>query len=72
MAVALEVATKIARNAPLVVQAIKNISRSVLPKSSTELYYPQHVALDRIARSADKEEGVASFRERRPPKFTGR
>jgi len=72
LAVALEVAAKIARNAPLVVQAMKNISRSVLPKSSTELYYPQRVILDRIAQSADLQEGVASFREKRPPKFTGR
>ncbi len=71
-AVALEVAAKIARNAPLVIQAMKNISRSVLPKSSTEQYYPQRVMLDRIAHSADLQEGVASFREKRPPKFTGR
>jgi len=71
-AVALEIATKIAANAPLVVTAMKNISRSVLPKSSTELYYPQRVMLDGIAQSDDIKEGVASFKEKRPPKFTGR
>lgn len=71
-AVAMELATKIARNAPLVVQAMKSISRSVLPKSSTEQYYPQRVMLDRIAQSEDLQEGVASFRDKRPPRFTGR
>lgn len=71
MAVALEIAAKIAGNAPLVVQAMKSIARSTLPKSSTELYYPQRVMLDGIANSADIKEGVASFREKRPPRFTG-
>jgi enoyl-CoA hydratase len=71
MAVALEIAAKIAANAPLVVQAMKSIARSTLPKSSTELYYPQRVMLDGIANSADIKEGVASFREKRPPRFTG-
>ncbi|MEA3247318.1 MAG: enoyl-CoA hydratase-related protein, partial [Gemmatimonadota bacterium] len=68
---ALEIAAKIAANAPLVVQAMKSIARSTLPKSSTELYYPQRVMLDGIANSADIKEGVASFREKRPPRFTG-
>jgi len=70
--VALEIATKIAANAPLVVQAMKNIARSVLPKSSTEQYYPQRVMLDGIVHSDDIKEGVASFKEKRPPRFTGR
>lgn len=71
-AAAMETATKIAGNAPLVVQAMKSIARSTLPKSSTELYYPQRVMLDGIANSADMKEGVASFREKRPPRFTGK
>ncbi|MCJ0762575.1 enoyl-CoA hydratase/isomerase family protein [Variovorax terrae] len=72
MKVALEIAAKIAANAPLVVQAMKSIARSTLPKSSTEQYYPQRVMLDGIANSADIKEGVASFREKRPPRFTGK
>lgn len=72
MAAALETATKIARNAPLVVQAIKSIARGTLPTSPAEPYLRQRVMLDAIAQSADLQEGVAAFREKRPAQFTGR
>jgi len=70
--VALEVARKIAANAPLVVQAMKSIARSTLVPSSTERYYPQREMLEGIAKSDDIKEGVASFKEKRAPRFTGR
>lgn len=70
--VALQVAAKIAANAPLVIQAMKSIARSTLVPSATERYYPQRELLEGIARSADLQEGVASFKEKRPPRFTGR
>lgn len=72
LAVAMELAAKIAANAPLVVQAMKSIARRTLPSSPTELYYPERRMLDGIANSEDIEEGVASFKEKRPPRFTGR
>lgn len=72
MTVALELATKIANNAPLVVQAMKSIASGTLPVSPTAQHYPQRMMLDRIASSEDIKEGVASFKEKRPPKFTGR
>ena len=72
LATAMEVATRIAANAPLVVQAMKSIARRTLPASPTELYYPQRRLLDGIAHSDDIKEGVASFKEKRAPRFTGR
>lgn len=72
MAAAMELAAKIAANAPLVVQAMKSIARNTLPLSPTERYYPQRQMLDGIAHSEDIREGVASFLEKRPPRFTGR
>ena len=72
MNAALELAAKIAANAPLVVQAMKSIAIGTLPASPTERYYPQRRMLDRIASSADQKEGVASFKEKRAPNFSGR
>ncbi|MET4576386.1 enoyl-CoA hydratase/isomerase family protein [Ottowia thiooxydans] len=71
MTSALELAGKIARNAPLVVQAMKSIAAGTLPVSPSAQHYPQRAMLDRIASSNDVKEGVASFKEKRAPKFTG-
>ena len=69
---AMKIAAKIAANAPLVVQAMKSIALGTLPASPTALYYPQRRMLDAIASSADQKEGVASFKEKRAPRFAGR
>lgn len=69
---AMGLAAKIAGNAPLVIQAMKSIARNTLPLSPTERYYPQRRMLDGIANSEDIREGVASFLEKRPARFTGR
>lgn len=72
LAQAMELARRIAANAPLVVQAMKSIARGTLPPSPTERYYPQRRLLDGIASSQDLQEGVASFKEKRAPRFQGR
>ena len=69
---AMSLATKIAGNAPLVVQAMKSIALGTLPPSPTALYYPQRRMLDTISSSTDLKEGIASFKEKRAPRFAGR
>lgn len=70
--VALELARKIAANAPLVVRAMKHLALKTLPVSPMDEFYPQKRILDAIAKSQDAEEGVRAFNEKRIPKFTGR
>ncbi|CAG9170495.1 Carnitinyl-CoA dehydratase [Cupriavidus laharis] len=68
---ALTLATRIARNAPLAVQAIKKLSRQTphLGESDaqqlTELYWGV------LRDTADRLEGRQAFAEKRPPRYTG-
>lgn len=71
LASALETARKIAANAPLVVRTMKAIAQDTLPLPPAARFYPLRARLDRIAQSDDIREGVQSFKEKRPPRFTG-
>ncbi len=69
---ALEVAHKVAGNAPLVVQAMKAIALSAVTKGPMEQNFHINRKIERIMASEDGKEGLASFRERRGAKFQGR
>ena len=65
-------ATRIAANAPLSLQAVKRAARA-----ADDVPLSAGLALERslwsaLAKTADRAEGRAAFRERRPPKFSGR
>lgn len=68
---AMEVAERIAMNAPLVIQSMKAIAMQTLPKGPIESNFVQQQMLDAIRRSADAKEGIAALREARPPQFKG-
>lgn len=71
LAAARDYAQRIAANAPLVVQALKQLGDETLPKGPLEGLTRVRRLLDRVNSSADKDEGVAAFKEKRKPKFKG-
>ncbi len=70
--VAGEMATRIAANAPLVVQTMKRLVRLGEPRNPIEQAGVVDRLLADIRGSEDEAEGRAAFREKRPPKFNGR
>ncbi len=67
----LEVASEIARNAPLAVRAIKGTLRLGLADRVREICEREAAEQFRLSATSDAKEGMASVAERRPGQFTG-
>ncbi len=69
---ALDYARKLADNAPLVLAQLKRFIGRTLPKGPSELAGIARREVDTVSNSADLTEGIAAFRQKRPPHFQGR
>jgi enoyl-CoA hydratase/carnithine racemase len=69
---ALRWAERIAANAPLAVRAMKRLYRHGLSEDFEAHSHHVLMQLFLLFRSDDVQEGMASFLERRPPRFAGR
>ena len=69
---ALEVAARIADNAPLVTQAMKALAMSTVTKGPMESNFRINQLIAGIFASQDGQEGFAAFRERRKAQFKGK
>jgi enoyl-CoA hydratase len=70
--VALELAERIARNAPLALAASKRLVRESWGMTDDAFWPYQQPILDQIFGSSDAIEGATAFAEKRPPNWTGR
>ncbi len=71
--VAMEQAQTLAASAPLVLATLKRfVNQHVLPKSPSEAMSETIRQLNVVRESADTREGMAAFREKRAPLYTGR
>jgi enoyl-CoA hydratase len=69
---AVEMATTIARNAPLGVQAVKQLLRLAPGRTEEELWAEQRKLVDAVFHTEDAQEGAQAFAEKRPPEWRGR
>jgi len=70
---ALELAAELAESAPLVLKTLKRfVNRYVLPTGPVEVQADVTRQLSEVNTSADAQEGVRAFQEKRAPSFTGR
>jgi len=68
---AMTYARRLADNAPLVVELLRNFVGQVIPRGPSEAAALGRLAITRVRQSEDAQEGRASFREKRKPRFRG-
>lgn len=71
MQVALDMAASLAASAPLVLAQLKQLAEETMPSSPSETMYRTSALVDRVLQSADAQEGLDAFSEKRKPVFRG-
>lgn len=71
VAVALGLAERLARNAPLALAAVQSLVRATDGVPEADAFAVQREMLGTLTASADAREGVTAFTERRTPRWTG-
>jgi len=71
-AAALEMAGQLLDSAPLVISALKRLVNEVMPTGPIERMVAISQTIAQVRQSADLQEGISTYKERRKPNFKGR
>src|SRR3546814_2538025 len=69
---AMKLARRLAAKAPLVMAMLKRFAAATVPQRPVETAGLAWRETEQVFRSADYQEGLASFRDKRDPRFAGR